>query len=447
MLKSLYRRQLESDLPRWIEAGWIAPEGAAEIRKELGADGAGRFRLPLLLAGIGAICIALALVAFVAANWEAIPRPAKLGGIAVLLLASHAVAAGFAARGWRSVADITTLFAVLVFVAGLSLVGQMYHLPVDWQAGSLIVVVGALAAAWVCASKASALVATVAAVVWLFWRDDPLQLASIDGVLALVLLTATGAHVLRHTSLAGRLAALAQALATYAGFVIGEMDRMDMSRDAEVVSAVLLGLAALSGAFAIWGLLADRFLRGRADGVAELAGTALRTAPVLLALGCVIGLFLGLDSYDFLGNRVDARVFLLWPVNVVGLLAAAGIALAARRGAWDAAFSAVLVASALSFALPLMVVWFPGQVTWIAVIALAGAVAISVAGSAAHRTSWSVLGNLAIAAVMLMLLEHTVGSLIGQSVFFLLAGLALIAVALVSGYVLRKRTGETEAGS
>ena len=94
-----------------------------------------------------------------------------------------------------------------------------------------------------------------------------------------------------------------------------------------------------------------------------------------------------------------------------------------------------------------MVVWFPGQMVWIAVIALAGAVAISVAGSAAHRTSWSVFGNLAIAAVLLMLLEHTVGSLIGQSVFFLLAGLALIVVALVSGYILRKRPGKTEAAS
>ena len=46
-----------------------------------------------------------------------------------------------------------------------------------------------------------------------------------------------------------------------------------------------------------------------------------------------------------------------------------------------------------------------------------------------------------------MLLEHTVGSLIGQSVFFLLAGLALIVVALVSGYILRKRPGKTEAAS
>lgn len=447
MLRSLYRRQLEADLPRWVEAGWIAPEGAAQIRRDLGADGEGRFRLPLLLAGIGAICIALALVAFVAANWEAIPRPVKLAGIAALLVAAHGAAALFAARGWRAVADIATLFAVLVFVAGLSLVGQMYHLPVDWQAGSLIVVVGALAAAWLCASRGAALVATIAAMIWLFWRDDTLHLATQDGLLALVLLAATAGHVLRHSSLAGRLAVLAQALATYAAFVIGEMDRMDMSRDAEVVSAVLLGLAALAGAFAVWGLLADRLLRGGTDGVAALADTGLRTAPLLLALGCVIGLFLGLDSYDFLGNRVDARVLLLWPVTVVTLLAAAGAALAITRGVWDGAFTAVLVASALSFALPLMVVWFSGQVVWIAVIALAGAVAISVTGSAAHRTSWSVFGNLAIAAVLLMLLEHTVGSLIGQSVFFLLAGLALIVVALVSGYILRKRPGKTEAAS
>jgi uncharacterized membrane protein len=444
MLKSLYRRQLEADLPRWVEAGWIAPDGAAQIRRDLGTDGEGRFRLPLLLAGIGAICIALALVAFVAANWEAIPRPAKLGGIAVLLVAAHAVAAGFAARGWRSAADIATVFAVLVFVAGLSLVGQMYHLPVDWQAGSLIVVVGALAAAWACASRSSALVATAAAMVWLFWRDDTLHLATPDGLLALVLLAATAGHVLRHTSLAGRVAVLAQALATYAAFIIGEMDRMDMSRDADVISAVLLGLAALGGAFAIWGLLAHRLLHSGAEGTQALAGTGLRTAPALLALGCVVGLFLGLESSDFLDNRVDGRVLLLWPVVVAGLLTVAGSFLALARRVWDGAFSAVLAATLLAFALPLIVVWAPGQLIAISVVTLAGAIAISAVGSAAHLTSWSVLGNLAIAAVLLMLLEHTVGSLIGQSVFFLLAGLALIAVALVSGYVLRKRSGKAE---
>ncbi|WP_029059965.1 DUF2157 domain-containing protein [Stappia stellulata] len=444
MLRSLYRRQLEADLPRWVRAGWIAPEGAAQIRRDVGADGEGRFRLPLLLAGIGAICIALALVAFVAANWEAIPRAVKLGGIAVLLVGAHAVAAGFAARGWRAAADIATLFAVLVFVAGLSLVGQMYHLPVDWRAGSLIVVVGALAAAWVCASRSSALVATIAVMVWLFWRDDTLRLATPDGLLALGLLAATAGHVLRHSSMAGRLAVLAQALATYAAFIIGEMERMDMSRDAAVTSAMLLGLAALGGAFAIWGLLAHRGLPEGAEGVKALAGTGLRIAPALLALVCVVGLFLGLESFDILDSRVDARVLLLWPVIGAGLLSAAGVLIALARSIWSGAFSVVLSAALLAVALPLMVVWAPGQTIPVSVNSLAGAIAISAVGSAAHLTSWSVLGNLAIAAVLLMLLEHTVGSLIGQSVFFLLAGLALIGVALVSGLVLRKRSGKAE---
>ena len=68
MLRSLYRRQLEADLPRWVEAGWIAPEGAAQIRRDLGADGEGRFRLPLLLAGIGAICIGATMRAILAST-------------------------------------------------------------------------------------------------------------------------------------------------------------------------------------------------------------------------------------------------------------------------------------------------------------------------------------------------------------------------------------------
>ena len=76
-------------------------------------------------------------------------------------------------------------------------------------------VVGALAAAWLCASRGAALVATIAAMIWLFWRDDTLHLATPDGLLALVLLAATAGHVLRHSSLAGRLAVLAAVLSSY----------------------------------------------------------------------------------------------------------------------------------------------------------------------------------------------------------------------------------------
>ncbi|MBL6431085.1 MAG: hypothetical protein HPM95_07060 [Alphaproteobacteria bacterium] len=146
--------------------------------------------------------------------------------------------------------------------------------------------------------------------IWLFWRDDTLHLATPDGLLSRSFSWRPRPSVLRHSSLAGRLAVLAQALATYAAFCHWRDGPHGHVRDAEVVSAVLLGLAALAGAFAVQGLLADRLL-GAARTLWRLWRTQACAPPLLLALGCVIRLFLASTATISFGNRVDARVLLL----------------------------------------------------------------------------------------------------------------------------------------
>ncbi|MCV0427639.1 MAG: DUF2157 domain-containing protein, partial [Roseibium sp.] len=133
-----YKKRLKDDLEVWVAKGWVGSAGAAEILKEQDQDD-GRSRLPMALAGIGMVCVALAVIAFIAANWGAIPKSVKLVGIAGLLVSSHGLAGWAAAKGRKGISDLLTGFATLVFIGGMALVGQIFHLPSDWPGGAFLV--------------------------------------------------------------------------------------------------------------------------------------------------------------------------------------------------------------------------------------------------------------------------------------------------------------------
>ena len=67
MLDVFYKRRLKHDLEIWVERGWVGSAGAARILEEI-STGDGRSRLPMVLGGIGVVCIALALAAFIASD-------------------------------------------------------------------------------------------------------------------------------------------------------------------------------------------------------------------------------------------------------------------------------------------------------------------------------------------------------------------------------------------
>src|SRR5690606_36928744 len=101
MFGQLYARRLKADLATWVENGWVSSDAAGRILASLD-KGTGRSRLPAVLAMVGVICLALAVAAFVAANWEAIPRLVKLVGIVVAVVGANLLAAWAAHAGRRT---------------------------------------------------------------------------------------------------------------------------------------------------------------------------------------------------------------------------------------------------------------------------------------------------------------------------------------------------------
>ncbi len=95
MLTGSYRKRLEADLIRWVHEGWLTADGAGAIRRDVAREHAG-FRLPALLGLFGGLLIASSVAAFVAANWEAIPRLVKLAMILTAIAVAFLVASAYA---------------------------------------------------------------------------------------------------------------------------------------------------------------------------------------------------------------------------------------------------------------------------------------------------------------------------------------------------------------
>ena len=76
MFERGYRQRLEADLAQWVANGVISGDAAQSIRTARFGEEA-ESRLPAIFAMLGALMLAASVSAFVAANWQEIPRLVK----------------------------------------------------------------------------------------------------------------------------------------------------------------------------------------------------------------------------------------------------------------------------------------------------------------------------------------------------------------------------------
>lgn len=142
-----YRARLERDLDRWIADGLVpagsrsAILGDAHEPKRLDVAGA--------LGLVGALLLGAAVIAFVAANWDAMSRALRFALVLLAFLAAIGGAAESARRRMLQTTNAFTALAALIFAAALGLTGQIFDILGDpqhtlWTAG---LVAGALALA------------------------------------------------------------------------------------------------------------------------------------------------------------------------------------------------------------------------------------------------------------------------------------------------------------
>ncbi|HVZ13017.1 MAG TPA: DUF2157 domain-containing protein [Bauldia sp.] len=150
MQDAAYRRRLADDLPKWLDAGWVTAGGASAILAAVDGEPGGRratFSLSAILGTLGALLLGLAVIAYVGAQWEAVPRVARLAAIALALLVAYVAAFEFDRRGHRIFAEAGVLAAGLVYAGAIALVGQAYHLSGDFAGAVMLFEAGILGAA------------------------------------------------------------------------------------------------------------------------------------------------------------------------------------------------------------------------------------------------------------------------------------------------------------
>jgi uncharacterized membrane protein len=412
MLFQSYRRRLEDDLVKWTASGLIQPEQAGDIRLAVGAE-AGGVKLPAMLGFLGGLLLASSVIAFVASNWDWLPRIGKLVGILALIVAALAVALHFMRKEAWLASDAAATTATLIFGAGVALVGQMYHLPADWPAGMALVGVGALAVSLLMRSDGALIIAFACMAAWLFGTHSERMPMINWWYLAFYLpafMLAIGRvnRAVHHAAVLGGIMWLA--------FLVGET-----LLDDTVFGTHIAYLLFASVTLIVFGLMASV---GR---LPPLFAAGLDWALIGFVLVLTVQLIRILDPVGGAGGTAALRVI------VSGVLAVAALGFLLhrfpdRRGA---------IAMALTLALAMatsIVFWmrlgqtFAGRVLVSALI-LTSACAMIVAGGVLGQRRVLLAGATAFGLAIVVLLYRTVGSLLDQSLFFLVGGILLIAMA------------------
>lgn len=120
-----YKDRVKEDLDRWISAGLVGADKRESILATL--PEARRLDAATSLAWVGGILFGLAVITFISANWDTIPR---LPRFALLLFAFL----GFAGAGaWTSsrrpiLSNILLMISALIFASAIGLTGQIFDI-------------------------------------------------------------------------------------------------------------------------------------------------------------------------------------------------------------------------------------------------------------------------------------------------------------------------------
>jgi uncharacterized membrane protein len=165
-----YASRLRRDISRWVAAGLIDAATGDAILRDVDAHERGALSFGTILAVMAALLVGAAILVFVAANWEAIPRLARVGTLFLIIAGGHVAGAVLKLRGDAIIAEAVWLVAAAAFGGAIALIGQMYHLSGDETEAVLVWCAGTALAAALLRSGPLTVAATGLATFWLFAR-------------------------------------------------------------------------------------------------------------------------------------------------------------------------------------------------------------------------------------------------------------------------------------
>ncbi|EWY38498.1 hypothetical protein N825_12905 [Skermanella stibiiresistens SB22] len=385
-----------------------------------------RAKTPNLLALLGAVLIAVGALLFLAANWEGLGRLSKLAILFGALWAVHGMAWASLRAGMEQIAEALLLLGVLLFGAGILLIGQIYHLSADPPAGVLLWALGAILAAWAWPSQWAACAALALVTVWF-------SLAAPDSSLRVYLpFLPVWAALLPPIVRMRWMTAYTVALASLAWFILATLfaplsatgaSEADMLRLGSAIAVALLGVGEV--------LAASRRAADFATPLERLALIGVVAGVSLLAMPVV--------RFDLseVGQGFWAEV-----AAVPLLLGAAGAAVAWRRGGGPLAAGAVALVAAFTAEALVPTGWRAVSLITLNVALVAALIGMIAEGYRRDDRFIVNLGFLSFALTVLRLYFDTFWLLFDRSLFFMLGGLLVIGL----GWLLERKRRDLVGG-
>lgn len=159
-------RIVQREIDDWTKRGLIDAEIGERLRQDVVTRGGG-FAVSGVLIVMSALLFSAALLIFIAANWDAMPRLARVGLIATIILAANGLGAWAATLGRLYLADALWLIGSSAFAAGMALVGQMYHLSGSESGLYLVWWLSAIVSALALRSRTLTMASILIGVAWL----------------------------------------------------------------------------------------------------------------------------------------------------------------------------------------------------------------------------------------------------------------------------------------
>jgi uncharacterized membrane protein len=140
---------LARQIDQWQSQGLLDQETADRLRLDVKTRHNG-FGMGGVLAVLGSLLLGAALILFIAANWDVIPRIWRVALILFIMWGGYLGGAWLQQRSENKLAAIFApslyLLSAITYGAGIALVGQMYHMSGDMTTAALAWGIGVLIA-------------------------------------------------------------------------------------------------------------------------------------------------------------------------------------------------------------------------------------------------------------------------------------------------------------
>ncbi len=165
-MKDGFSARLTREIEAWVREGLVTPAQGERIAARYPVAGAPS-RLIAIITLIGGALIASGLGLVIAHNWERLSDWTKIGGLLVLLAGFYAGGFELRERGFARAGDALLMTGAALFLCGIALVAQVFHLNSRPPNGVLLWIAGILPVAYLLRSGPVLFLAVTGALVWI----------------------------------------------------------------------------------------------------------------------------------------------------------------------------------------------------------------------------------------------------------------------------------------